>query len=266
MHATTDPSHIEVDVRTRGAISPARRDAAVERLRSAWSGAPRPVIHATLELSIEPNPAQERPAAAKASVDISGRVVRAHIADAELETAVGLMCDRLRRNIRRLAERRETAARRSGRAGDGEWRHGDLPTDRPEFFPRSVEERELVRHKSYSILSLTPEEAAFEMEMLGYDFHLFTDSVTDSDCVIARRADGELELVSGDVQVGQTSDGEPNGLPVRHAPSMSQSEALAMLDASTVSFVAFVDGSDDRMRLVYRRYDGHYGLVAPADM
>jgi ribosome-associated translation inhibitor RaiA len=266
MHATTDAPEIEVDVRTRGPVSAARRDAAVEKLRAAWSAAPRPVIHASLELTIEANPALERPAMAKASVDVSGRVIRAHVANADLETAIGLMCDRVRRNIRRMAERREAAAKRSGVATEGEWRHGDLPPERPEFFPRPVEERELVRHKSYSILHMTPEEAAFEMDMLGYDFHLFTDAGTHSDCVIARRDDGELELVSGSLEVGKGPAGEPAEFPVRHAPTMSQEEALKTLDASTVSFVSYVDEQDNRMRLVYRRYDGHYGLVAPADV
>jgi ribosome-associated translation inhibitor RaiA len=256
---------MEVDVRTRGAVSTAQRDSAVERLRASWSGAPRPVIHAALELTMEPNPAKERPAIAKASVDVSGAVVRAHVADADLETAVGLMCDRIRRSIRKLAERRETATRRSGVASEGEWRHGDMPLDRPEFFPRPAEERELVRHKSYSILSMTPEEAAFEMEMLGYDFHLFTDAGTGSDCVIARRDDGELELVSGDPEVGKGPAGEPAELPVRGVATMSQSDARTTLDASTVSFVSFVDDSDERLRLIYRRYDGHYGMVGPAD-
>ena len=265
MHATSDASQMDVDVRTRGPVSTTQRDSAVERLRAAWSAAPRPVIHAALELAIEPNPALERPATAKASVDVSGAVIRAHVADADLETAIGLMCDRVRRNIRRLAERRETATRRSGKPTEGEWRHGDLATDRPEFFPRRLEERELVRRKSYSILRMTPEEAAFEMDMLGYDFHLFTDSGTGSDCVIARRHDGELELVSGDLEVGRGPADEPAELPIRRAPTMSQGEAMKMLDASTVSFVSFVDDSDERLRLIYRRYDGHYGMIGPAD-
>ncbi len=265
MDTAADGHELEVDVRTRGPVSTSRRDAAVEKLRAACSASPRPVIHAALDLAIETKPALERPAMAKASVDVSGRVIRAHVADADLETAVGLMCDRIRRNLRRLADRRETAERRSGKAAHREWRRTDLPPGRPEVTTVSVEDRELVRHKSYSIQRITPEEAASEMEMLDYDFHLFTDAGSGSDCVIARRADGELELVSGDHNLSKRTADEPLELPIRLAPTMSQSEALATLDASAVSFVSFVDPADERMRLAYRRYDGHYGLVAPTD-
>ena len=260
-----DASGPVVDLRTFGYVSDAQSEDAKKKLRAAWAASPRPVISASMELRLEANPAMERPAIAKASVDVSGRVVRAHVADQTLENAVGILTDRIRRSIKRLAEKRQTATRRSGRSSPGEWRHGDLPTDRPDYLPRRPEERELTRVKTYSVLKMTPEEAAFEMEMLGNDFHLYVDATTGSDCVIARRGDGELELVGEDAEVGRGLDGETAEFPVRSVAAMTQEGAIAMLDASGVAFVAYVDGVDGRMRVVYRRYDGHYGLVGPAD-
>jgi len=46
---------------------------------------------------------------------------------------------------------------------------GDLPTARPEYFDRPAEDRQLVRHKTYAIDELTPDEAAFDMDQLDYD-------------------------------------------------------------------------------------------------
>ncbi|MCQ4083887.1 sigma 54 modulation/S30EA ribosomal C-terminal domain-containing protein [Streptomyces sp. RB6PN25] len=44
----------------------------------------------------------------------------------------------------------------------------------------------MVRHKSFSLARETPDEAAFEMEAMDYDFHLFTDLDTGRDSVIYR--------------------------------------------------------------------------------
>jgi hypothetical protein len=41
--------------------------------------------------------------------------------------------------------------------------------------------------------------------------------------------------------------------------------ARAVLDLSDAPFVFYVDPSDDRGRVLYRRYDGHYGLVEPPE-
>jgi hypothetical protein len=46
---------------------------------------------------------------------------------------------------------------------------------------------------------------------------------------------------------------------------MALRDALSVLDESAAPFVAFVDAERDRLHVAYRRYDGHYGLLAPAD-
>jgi hypothetical protein len=41
-------------------------------------------------------------------------------------------------------------------------------------------------------------------------------------------------------------------------------DALQVLDAAADPFVFFVDASTDRGAVVYRRYDGNYGLIEPS--
>jgi len=41
-------------------------------------------------------------------------------------------------------------------------------------------------------------------------------------------------------------------------------EAIERLDAGAESFVFFVEPTTGRGNVVYRRYDGHYGLVSPS--
>ncbi len=260
---TTEQPSIEVIV--RGEVADSDCDRAVEKMRDAFAASPRPILFARLELRAEPNPAMERPAVVKAMADVSGTPVRAHRAAGSMDLAIDEAVDRIRRNIRRLAERREDRVHEPARTEDGEWRHGALPTVRPAYFPRPVEEREVVRHKSYSVGRMTPEEAAFEMVQLDYDFHLFVDAATGADAVIERRDDGELELVSAEQGAGAGPAGEPAEVEVLPAPRMGSEAAVARLDAGEEPRVAYLDESSDRLNVVYRRYDGHYGLIAPYD-
>jgi hypothetical protein len=41
------------------------------------------------------------------------------------------------------------------------------------------------------------------------------------------------------------------------------SDALARLDATGAPFVFLADADTGRGNVVYRRYDGHYGLITP---
>jgi ribosome-associated translation inhibitor RaiA len=248
-----------------GEVGEAQVERAVEKLRAACAKAPRPVLFARLQLAIEPNPSLERPATAKATVDVSGQLVRAHVACPSMDEAVDRLADRIRHGVGRLAERRRDLERETGVAEPGEWRHGDLPAARPPYFPRPAGQRELVRTKSVSIGRVSPEEAVFEMELLDHDFHLFTDAGTGSACVIHRDEDGEPVLVSADPEAGRGPAGEPAEVPVVAPPRSTLAQAMATLDATGAPFVAFVDADEDRLKAVYRRYDGHYGLVEPAE-
>ena len=51
-----------------------------------------------------------------------------------------------------------------------------------------------MRHKSYSLPTSTVEEAAIEMELLDYDFHLFTEEGTKQDSVLYREGPAEYRL------------------------------------------------------------------------
>ena len=45
---------------------------------------------------------------------------------------------------------------------------------------------------------------------------------------------------------------------------MTEDQAVTHLDLGGDPFVFFVDAGTARARVLYRRYDGHYGLITPA--
>ena len=73
-----------------------------DRLRSMVGA---PVLFARVDLRLFSDPARERPADAKASLDVNGSLVRAHVAAATITEAVDLLDARLReRAAKEMAE------------------------------------------------------------------------------------------------------------------------------------------------------------------
>ncbi|MCO8125673.1 sigma 54 modulation/S30EA ribosomal C-terminal domain-containing protein [Acidimicrobiia bacterium EGI L10123] len=180
--------------------------------------------------------------------------------------AIDLLDARARRRLTQLAEHRQTLRRRGPSSPEGQWRRGDAPTERPPHLPRPAAEREIVRRKSFTTAEATVDEAIFDMEALDHDFFLFTDLASGQDAVVHARDDGTygLQYARG-VDEDPT---EPTAAAVEvqpdPAPRFTVDQAREHLDLSGAPWLFFVDADHDRGRVLYRRDDGHYGLIAPA--
>jgi ribosome-associated translation inhibitor RaiA len=238
-------AYFEIHTTAHASVGDELRSYAEERIEGAARAAPRPVLFARLTLHEEANPQIVRPAVAKATLDVGGTPVRAHVAAATMREAVDLLTDRLRRRVEILAEHRLAARGETGLPEPGEWRHGSLPTERPAYFPRPPGEREIVRTKAYDRAFVTPKEAALDMELLDHDFHLFANADTRDDAVVYRRPDGVLGVAEPPLE-------EP------------LERAIERLELTGEPFAFFRDPASGRGHVVYHRYDGHYGLITPA--
>ncbi len=253
-----------VHVEAADAVAQELEPYARAKVEAAIRKAPEPVLHARVRLGFAGDRAVARPATAQAVLDCNGRTVRAQYAAESMREAIDGLQARLRRRLDRLArDWEELRDRRSPAALHG-WRHGDEPTHRPEHFPRPPAERDVVRHKAFELVAATPDEAAFELELHDYDFHLFHELATDQDAVLVRTPDGyRLELLdptAGVVPAGAVPvDIEP--LP---APALTVHDAAERLELTGAPFVFFRGIGSGRGRVLYLRYDGHYGLIKPA--
>jgi hypothetical protein len=225
-----------------------------------------PVLFTKVDVVVHEDPARERPVFAKAELDLSGRFVRAHATASTVPEAVDRLEDRLRERIERSVHRQEALHLRH-RGDPLEWRHGDETEPRPAYFPRPTEEREVVRRKTFAVGALIPEEAALELEQLDHDFYLFTNARSGEDNVLHRVGEGRYELLqpstaSPDEHLdSSTSVSSISESPIRPS-TLTVDDAIELLDASEDPFVFFVDPATGRGAVVYRRYDGHYGLIA----
>jgi ribosome-associated translation inhibitor RaiA len=263
-----EPIINDFDIHTtiRGAVAPGAREYAEQRIARLARLAQRPVLFARLELRQEPDAAIERPSIVKASLDVSGKRLRAHVAAPTMTQAADEVEARLRRGLEILAERWESRHHDTGRPAPGEWRHGYLPAERQHFFPRPPEDRRILRRATFGTGPMTPEEAVVEMELLHHDFLLFTDSASGAECVVYRRAgDTHRLIVAGDPAERFKPSVDWIGVDQAPAPCLTTAAAIERLDLSEDRFVFYIDVERNRGSIVYRRHDGHYGLIEPRD-
>ena len=253
---------VHVQVETHGRVPDGMRELADAKVGSLLRFASEPVLSARVTLAVAPDPAVTRPALAQATIDLNGQIVRAQASGQDMRAAIERMAARLRVRLDRSA--RDWAARR-GTLPDprpGEWRHQSVPAHRPARFPRPADARAVIRRPGYASRPLTPDEAVAELDLLDYDFHLFTERSTGEDSVIYRLGD-RYRLAQARPKPARLGPLPAAVTLSEHAaPVLTLAEAIARLDWLGQPFVFFVNTETGRAGLLYHRYDGHYGLVS----
>lgn len=256
-----------VPVHTQGAVTSDEAAYARTRIDAVLRYARDPVLFVRVKLTQLADPALARPAVAQVNLDLNGRLVRAQVARPTMGEAVDEVHDRLRDRLQRTTG--DWEAIRGARPSDQphEWRHVSVPTERPPYFPRPVEERQVVRHKAFSLARMTVDEAAIDMAMLDYSFHLFTEAGSGVDSVIYHTEDGVgLRLAQVDPRPDNVTHGStPVTVSPAPAPKLTVQNATERLNVTGWPFVFFRDAATGRGCVLYHRYDGHYGLITPAD-
>jgi ribosome-associated translation inhibitor RaiA len=259
------PPAVDVEVTTHDEF-PGAAEYARSKIGELGQYTSRPVLHARVKFTRHRDPAVRRPVVAQANLDVDGRPIRGQVQADTAREAVDLLAARLRRSIGREAERSRAHRGELPAAGAHEWRHDFEPRDKPNYFPRPTDERRVIRRKSFTMAPCTIDEAASEMSLLDYDFHLFTEKGTGTAAVLHRHgATGyHLALVAPALADQLT----PFTLPVtisRHVvPCLTENEATFRLGLLGSPFLFFIDAAYGRASLLYHRYDGHYGLITPA--
>lgn len=262
MPDAVDQRTTELTIVTRGDVSEGARAYAEQQLGGVIEHIDEPVLLARVKLTQAPDPARERPAIAQVSVDIDGDVVRAQLAGHAMHEAIDLLKERLRDKLQHRAEHRLALRKRPAASGPGEWRHGDPPTPRPDWFDRPDEEREVVRHKALVADEITPDEAAFDMEQLDFGFYLFRELASGDDALLERGAGDAYRLRrlgGGAVDAGPTA--VTLEVVAQPAPTLTVAEAVERMTASSERYVFFANAATGRGNVLYHRYDGHYGLI-----
>jgi ribosome-associated translation inhibitor RaiA len=259
----TEPAAlVRVQVTTRGKVPDRLRNRVLAKVEHVLPLSHAPVLYAHLMVACEPDPARERPAHVEVSLDVNGVPVRAHVAASNLDDAADQLENRLRRRLVQMQDRSRTRHRWIGVSGEQEWQHGDLPRRPVPYYPRPVEARRIVRRKTFALEAMTPDEAAYEMDLLDHDFYLFIDLETGADAFIHRRPEGGYGF-SGQIGRRESEETVASLVVEGSPPTLSEAQARERLDVGGERHVFYLEEVDGRGRVLYRRYDGHYGLIRP---
>jgi putative sigma-54 modulation protein len=68
----------------------------------------------------------------------------------------------------------------------------------PAAEPEAPAQPRIVRRKSFPLSPMLPEDAGWQLELLGHDFYLFTNASNGRCSVVYRRRDGELGLIEAE--------------------------------------------------------------------
>jgi putative sigma-54 modulation protein len=129
------------------------------------------------------------------TIPMKNLTLRAEERHQDLYAAVDLIGDKLERQIRKY----KTRVNRKFREREGvaaffasvEKSNG-VQTAEPE---NGENEFEVVRTKRFDLKPMDQEEAILQMNMLGHNFYVFTDSESDSTNIVYKRRDGKYGLI-----------------------------------------------------------------------
>jgi hypothetical protein len=122
----------------------------------------------------------------------------------------------------------------------------------------------VVRHKTVSPLPCSVDEAVAEMDDLDHDFHLFVEASRSIDSIVYRAGPTGLRLAQVDGRADEVAPGEVAvTVSTMPAPLLDTAEAVDRLRLPGRPFLFYLDGNHGRGCVLYHRYDGHYGLIAP---
>lgn len=227
--------------------------------------APAPVASTRVKVKHDEDRVPDQISIAQGSMNVSGIELRVEAAGATSSSALQAVGEHLEGKLARLTERWEGDDFDGPSPFLGHPTETDDDSSRPGFHYRPPERRTVVRRKTYSPLDrLSVAEALFNLDALDYRFFVFTDEADDKTTIVYQDLDGPaVRKVDGSKSIGSHLLGDIH-VNEAEASSIAVADAVSLLNSSDMPFVFFRDRDRGRASILYRRYDGHYGLLVPS--
>jgi putative sigma-54 modulation protein len=147
-----------------------------------------------VELSTEKNPSIADNQVCEVTVHTKGPVIRAREASTDMYASIDLAAAKLERQVKKYRGRQQqkhALGHREAVIAMGLRPLEDLDSqdDEADTAPR------IVKTKQFLVKPMTPEEAALQLELVGHDFFVFTNSESQETAVVYRRRDGDYGLI-----------------------------------------------------------------------
>jgi putative sigma-54 modulation protein len=184
---------MEILVRGKNRSVPTRLRTTAEEKVGRISRYAHDVGRVEVDFSEQRNPRIGEPQLCEITVHLTGHFVKAHAAAIEPEAALDLALDKVEQQVARIKDKRVARfhPRRPVQDNGMVERDSEFRIDDDD----AETEARIVKTKRFAAKPMDPAEAALQMDLLGHDFFLFTNTDTGHAAVVYRRNDGHLGLI-----------------------------------------------------------------------
>ncbi|NLE09884.1 MAG: ribosome-associated translation inhibitor RaiA [Actinobacteria bacterium] len=146
-----------------------------------------------VELWTEKNPSIADNQVVEATIFTKGPVIRAREASPDIYASIDLVFAKLERQVKKY--RGKLAARNQSAHKEILASQGFQLLEEAEEVEAESSGPQIVKSKQFMVKPMSPEEAVLQLELVGHDFYLFTNSETNETAVVYRRRDGYYGLI-----------------------------------------------------------------------
>jgi len=142
------------------------------------------IIEAEIELIAEKNPSISDSQTAEVTLFTKGHVLRAKESSSDIFASIDLVGSKLERQLKKYKEKMYKSSQRRSPVKEESWT------------PDQIEKNRIVKVKQVVMKPMTPEEATMQLDLLGHEFFVFTNSDTEEVNVVYRRKDDDYGLIT----------------------------------------------------------------------
>jgi len=151
------------------------------------------IIKIEVEFTVEKNPSISNPETVEVTLFTKGPVIRAKESSTDMYASIDLVAEKLERQIKRYKGKLQTHTLKNSELKKENLAAAGISEEIEE--EERSEKPEIVKIKQFAVKPMSPEEAALQMDLLGHDFYVFTNSETDEINVVYRRKDQNYGLI-----------------------------------------------------------------------
>lgn len=145
-----------------------------------------------VELWTEKNPSISDNQVVEATIFTKGPIIRAREASPDIYASIDLVFAKLERQVKKY--RGKLLSRSQGVHKEAFVSAGFNIPEEAEVIEEAPMPR-IVKTKQFMVKPMSPEEAALQLELVGHDFFVFTNSESQETAVVYRRRDGHYGLI-----------------------------------------------------------------------
>lgn len=241
--------NIPIEIETKGGVPERDIDYLSKQLERVLRPIAESITHVRALMTIHHERAPGVQARVRVTLHTKGDPICSEVVAASIRDGILAVETRLHHELEHRTEQSDRD-REGNSPIPGEWRHSSLPSARRHGFHRPPNDRKIITRTSPTTPLSTLDERRWDQFVLDYGFFLSVDADTGRDMLLAPGKDTDSDVL----------------FDIDEAPTMSIENARTWLAQTIQDFHFFRDAESGRGAVIYRRYDGHDGLLIPQNL